>query len=282
MLKEIFNKPTNIDFTNRFTVFSLRDLQDELRPMAMFLMLDYIWTKVRNDQRKRILIVEEAWYMMQNIDSARFMYSIAKRARKYYLGITTISQDVEDFLLNDFGRAVVTNSAIQILMKQSTAAIDRIQAVFGLSEGEKSFLLNADVGEGLFFAGTNHVAIQAVSSKQEHLLITTNPEELQQMKQQGIDPLDAADTNVMSDPYERGQNIAKMTESKEFDAQTQASLDKFDKELSEKIRLEQIQKQTQSQFTHQENSSTGNAQALDKDISNPSSATQGFNVDNPE
>jgi conjugal transfer ATP-binding protein TraC len=238
----VFNKPTNIQFKNRFTVFSLRDLQDELRPMAMFLMLDFIWTKVRNDVRKRILIVEEAWYMMQNLDSAKFMYSVAKRARKYFLGITTISQDVEDFLLNDFGRAVVTNSAIQILMKQSTAAIDRVQAVFGLSEGERSFLLNAVIGEGLFFAGTNHVAIQVISSNQEHLLITTNPKDIEEMKTKGIDPLTTGDVAQLSNPYDPEKKLTDIGEGKTTeDIKTTQSLKALEYEMSEKARLEKVQ-----------------------------------------
>lgn len=248
----VFNKPTNIKFTNRFTVFSLRDLQDELRPMAMFLMLDYIWTKVRNDKRKRVLIVEEAWYMMQNLDSAKFMYSVAKRARKYFLGITTISQDVEDFLLNDFGRAVVTNSAIQILMKQSTAAIERVQAVFGLSEGEKSFLLNAEVGEGLFFAGTNHVAINVVSSNQEHLLITTNPKDLEVMKQQGIDPLSAGNVSEMSNPYDPNKKLTEIgKKDTEDDYKVAQSLKQLERDMAEKEQLEKIQNDAREMMENQ-------------------------------
>ncbi|MBN1618089.1 ATP-binding protein [Candidatus Dojkabacteria bacterium] len=182
----VFNEKSNVKITNPFTVFSLRDLQEELRPMAMYLMLDFIWTKVRLDQRRRLLLVDEAWIMMQNPESARFIYSIAKRARKYYLGLTTITQDVEDFLASDYGRAIVTNSSIQVLLKQSTVAIDRIQQVFGLSDGEKSFLLSCDRGEGLFFAGANHVAINIISSLGEHLLITSDPREVEMMKKQGI------------------------------------------------------------------------------------------------
>lgn len=247
----VFNKPTNIQFRNRFTVFSLRDLQDELRPMAMFLMLDFIWTKVRNDVRRRILIVEEAWYMMQNLDSAKFMYSVAKRARKYFLGITTISQDVEDFLLNDFGRAVVTNSSIQVLMKQSTAAIDRVQAVFALSEGEKSFLLNAIIGEGLFFAGTNHVAIQVISSNQEHLLITTNPKDLEEMRLKGIDPLTAGDVSELSNPYDPEKKVSEIGEKKApTDLKTAQSLKDLEYEMAEKQRLEQVQEEARKILEH--------------------------------
>ncbi|OGK59802.1 hypothetical protein A3I56_01490, partial [Candidatus Roizmanbacteria bacterium RIFCSPLOWO2_02_FULL_43_10] len=177
----IFNQQSNIDIKNTFTVFSIKDLEDELRPIAMYLILDYIWTRIKNDIRKRILIVDEAWYLMQYPDSATFMYSIAKRARKYYLGLTTITQDVQDFLATDYGKAIVTNSSIQILLKQSPAAIDQVSEVFYLSEGEKHLLLSADVGEGIFFAGPNHVAIRVVASEDEHYLVTTNPEELLEM-----------------------------------------------------------------------------------------------------
>lgn len=174
----IFDQPSNVDISNPFTVFSIRELEEALRPIAMFIILDYIWTKIKREMKKRILIVDEAWYLMKYPDSANFLYSIAKRARKYYLGLTTITQDVEDFLASDYGKAIVTNSSIQILMKQSPAAIDKVGQVFYLSEGEKHLLLSADIGEGLFFAGANHVAIRVVASPEEHRLITTKPEEI--------------------------------------------------------------------------------------------------------
>lgn len=178
----IFNQQSNIDIKNTFTVFSIKDLENELRPIAMYLILDFIWTKVKNDIRKRLLIVDEAWYLMQYPDSASFIYGIAKRARKYYLGLTTITQDVEDFLNTDYGKAIVTNSSIQILLKQSPAAIDQVADTFYLSEGEKHLLLSADVGEGIFFAGQNHVAIRIVASEDEHALVTTNPKEIEEMQ----------------------------------------------------------------------------------------------------
>ncbi len=174
----IFDQPSNVDIRNPFTVFSLRDLEQTLRPIAMFIILDFIWTKVRRELKKRILVVDEAWFMMQSPDSAAFLNSIAKRARKYFLGVTTITQDVEDFLKNDIGKAIVTNSSIQILMKQHPAAIEKISQTFYLSEGEKQFLLACDIGEGLFFAGANHVAMRAIASSQEHQLITSKPEEI--------------------------------------------------------------------------------------------------------
>ncbi len=178
----IFDQPSNIELKNTFTVFSIRDLSDDLRPIAMYMMLEYIWTRIKKDRRKRLLIIDEAWWLMQYPDAAKFVHSIAKRARKYGLGLTTITQDVEDFLNTDYGKAVVTNSALQVLLKQSPAAIDRIQNVFYLTSGEKNYLLSAGIGEGLFFAGSNHVAMQVIASENEHNLITTNPIELMEMK----------------------------------------------------------------------------------------------------
>lgn len=174
----LINEQSNVNIKNAFTVFSIRDLADELRPIAMYILLDFIWTKIRRDLKKRVLIVDEAWYMMKYPDSANFLNSIAKRARKYYLGLTTITQDVEDFLAVDLGKTIVQNSSIQILLKQSAAAIDRVAEVFYLSEGEKHLLLAADQGEGLFFAGPAHVSVRVIASPDEHLLITTKPEEI--------------------------------------------------------------------------------------------------------
>jgi len=178
----VFNEASNFEIDNPFTVFSVRDLQEELKPLAMYLMLDFIWTRIRKDQKRRLLIVDEAWYMMQSEDSAKFMYSIAKRARKYYLGLTTITQDVADFLNNEMGRAIISNSSIQMLMKQSPSAVDLLQRVFNLSDGEKGYLLSCDKGQGLFFAGSNHVGIQVISSVAEHELITSDPRDLEKLK----------------------------------------------------------------------------------------------------
>ncbi len=174
----IFDQYTNIDIKNPFTVFSVRDLEESLRPIAMFVILDFIWTRVKRELKKRILVVDEAWHMMRYPDTAQFLYSIAKRSRKYFLGLTTITQDVEDFLSRDIGKAVVTNSALKLLMKQSPAAIESVGEVFKLSEGEKQLLLAADIGEGIFFAGTHHVAMRVVASEQEHSLITTRPQDV--------------------------------------------------------------------------------------------------------
>ncbi|MFH1544420.1 MAG: ATP-binding protein [Patescibacteria group bacterium] len=180
----IFDRRSNVNINNTFSVFSIRELSDDLRPIAMYMMLDFIWGKIKKDRKKRLLIIDEAWWMMQYEDAAKFIHSIAKRARKYWLGLTTITQDVEDFLDTDYGKAIITNSAIQILLKQSPAAVDRIQKVFYLSDGEKAFLLSSGIGEGLFFAGPSHVAIQVIASENEHQLITADPEELaKQLKQ---------------------------------------------------------------------------------------------------
>lgn len=174
----IFDKQTNINITNPFTVFSVKDMQDAIRPIAMFIILDYIWTRVKKDLKKRILVVDEAWHMMRYPDTAQFLWSVVKRARKYYLGLTTITQDVEDFLSQDIGKAIVTNSAMQVLLKQSPAAIDKIGEVFYLSQGEKQLLLAANVGEGIFFAGPHHAPIRVVASTEEYKLITTKPQEM--------------------------------------------------------------------------------------------------------
>lgn len=174
----IFSQKSNVNFGNQLTVFGIKNLQDELRPTAIFIILDYIWTKVKRDLKKRLLVVDEAWYLMKSEDSATFLYGIAKRARKYFLGLTTITQDVEDFLGSDHGKAIVSNASIQVLMKQSTSAIDKLAGVFFLSQGERHLLLTAEVGEALFFAGQNHVAMRVVASPEEHGLITTDPREI--------------------------------------------------------------------------------------------------------
>lgn len=177
-LAGLFNQPTNIELNQGLVVFSVRDLEDALRPVGMYLILNYIWNRIRFDQRKRLLIIDEAWFMMQQEDSAKFVYSIAKRCRKYFLGLTVITQDVEDFLNSQYGRSVITNSSMQLLLKQSPASVDLLAEVFNLTDGEKLWLLEGGVGEGLFFAGLNHVAIKIVASFNEDRLITTNPQQL--------------------------------------------------------------------------------------------------------
>lgn len=183
----ILDQHTNIDIENPFTVFSIKELEDALRPIAMFVILDFIWTRIKRELKRRLLVVDEAWHMMRYVDSAQFLWSIVKRARKYYLGLTTITQDVEDFLAQDIGKAIVTNSALRVLLKQSPAAIDKIAEVFYLSQGEKQLLLGANIGEGIFFAGSNHAPINVVASPEEHKLVTTKPQELLEMAK-GISP----------------------------------------------------------------------------------------------
>lgn len=177
-LTGIFSSQSNIDLSNAFTVFSVRDLPDQLRPLAIHMILDYIWTKIRGKLKKRILIVDEAWYLMRNQDSADFLVDMAKRARKYYLGLTTVTQDVEDFMDSDRGKEIISNSSIQILLKQAPASIELLARLFNLSEGEQRLLLSDGIGEGIFFAGNTHVAIRVVASPREHQLITTNPAEI--------------------------------------------------------------------------------------------------------
>jgi len=182
----IFSQQSNIDIDNPLVVFNVRDLEDELRPVAMYIVLNYIWNKTKTDQRRRLLVIDEAWQLMKYDDSANFMFSLAKRARKYNLGLTTISQDVEDFISSRMGRAIVANSSMQILLKQSSSATDLLSDVFKLTSEEKKRLSQFPVGQGLFFAGQNHVHIQIASSPTETNLITTNPEEVRAIEEQGL------------------------------------------------------------------------------------------------
>lgn len=178
----LFNQQTNFELQGGFIVFSVRDLEETLRPIAMYIVLNYVWTVIRGQLKRRLMIVDEAWWMMQYEDSAKFLQSIAKRARKYYLGLTIISQDVEDFLENKYGKPIVANSSMQLLLKQSSSSIEKVAQVFNLTEQEKYLLLNANVGEGLFFAGQNHVAMRIIASYTEDQIITSNPQELLAMR----------------------------------------------------------------------------------------------------
>ncbi|EKD43934.1 MAG: Type IV secretory pathway VirB4 protein-like protein [uncultured bacterium] len=174
----LFNSPTNVEMKNQLVVYSVRDLEDELRPLAIYAIINYIWNVVRSERKKRILIIDEAWWLMQNEDSARFIFALVKRCRKYYLGVTTITQDVNDFLRSQYGQAIVTNSALQLLLRQSPAAVDNVQKVFMLTDSEKYLLLESGPGEGIFFAGLKHAAIKVVASYTEDQLVTTNPQQL--------------------------------------------------------------------------------------------------------
>jgi len=179
----LFNNPTNVDVNNQLICFSVRDLEDELRPIAIYTIITYIWNLVRSQVKKRILIIDEAWWLMQQEDSAKFIYALVKRCRKYYLGITTITQDVNDFLRSPYGQAIVTNSSLQLLLKQSPAAIDLIQKTFMLTDEEKYLLLQGKVGQGIFFAGNKHVAIQVEASYTEDQLITSDPKQLLEIEE---------------------------------------------------------------------------------------------------
>lgn len=197
----IFSQQSNIDINNTMVVFNIRDLEDELRPVAMYIVLSHIWNRIRTDQRRRMLVVDEAWQLMKYDDSANFLFSLAKRARKYYLGLTTITQDVEDFMGSKMGRAIVANSSMQLLLKQSSSAVDVLSDVFKLTEEERKRLATFPVGQGLFFAGQNHVHIQIVASPTEQSLITTNPQQLQQMQAYQEQQVQLA----QQAPYEPGQ-----------------------------------------------------------------------------
>lgn len=179
----LFNNPTNVDMNNQLVIFSVRDLEDELRPMAIYTIVNYIWNIVRSKLKKRILVIDEAWWLMQHEDSAKFIFALVKRCRKYYLGVTTITQDVNDFLVSPYGQAIVNNSSLQLLLKQSKAAIDNVQKTFLLTQGEKYLLLECGVGEGIFFAGPKHAAIKVVASVTEDQLITSNPEQLLEIEE---------------------------------------------------------------------------------------------------
>lgn len=177
------NQPTNVDINKKFVVFSVRDMEDDLKPVAMYLITHYIWNAVRKNLKKRLLVIDEAWWMMKSDDTASFLYSMAKRGRKYYLGLATITQDVDDFLKSPYGLPMITNSSIQLLLKQSPTTIDTLQKTFNLSDEEKYLLLESDVGEGIFFAGLKHVAIKVIASYTEDQIITSDPSQVLALRQ---------------------------------------------------------------------------------------------------
>lgn len=179
----LFNSPTNIEMNNQLVTFCVRDLEDELRPIGIYTIVNHIWNVIRSQLKKRMLVIDEAWWLMQSEDSAKFIFALVKRCRKYYLGVTTITQDVNDFLGNPYGRAIVTNSAMQILLKQAPAAIDNIAKVFMLTEGEKYLLLERGLGEGIFFAGQKHAAIKIIASYTEDQLITSDPRQILKLQE---------------------------------------------------------------------------------------------------
>ncbi len=206
----IFSEQSNVDLTGSFVVFNIRDLEDELRPIGMYITLNYIWNRVKTDKRKRLLVVDEAWQLMQYQDSAMFMFSIAKRARKYYLGLTTISQDVEDFLSTRLGRAIVNNSSLQLLLKQNPAAVEIVSGTFKLTSEETKRLTQFPVGEGLFFAGLSHVVLRIIASPTEEQLITTNPQALleRQMEQEQMSADKSDESEQQATTFEAADTTA--------------------------------------------------------------------------
>lgn len=205
------NNPTNVDINKKFVVFSVRDMEDELKPVAMYLITHYIWSAVRRDIRKRLLVVDEAWWMMKSDDTASLLFGLAKRGRKYYLGIATITQDVGDFLRSPYGLPIITNSAMQLLLKQSPSSIDLVQSTFNLTDEEKYLLLESEVGEGIFFAGLKHVAIKTIASYTEDQIITSDPSQLLAIKKakdeyraaQSGEPASAAQNDGLGDMTDR-------------------------------------------------------------------------------
>lgn len=177
------NQPTNVDINQKFIVFSLRDMEDELKSVAMYIITNHIWNMIRRRLTKRLLVIDEAWWMMKSEDTASFLFSLAKRGRKYYLGIATITQDVDDFLRSPYGVPMITNSSLQFLMKQSPTSIDLLQRTFNLTDEEKLLLLESNVGEGIFFVGLKHVAIKVIASYTEDQIITSDPHQILQIKQ---------------------------------------------------------------------------------------------------
>ncbi len=174
----LFDQKTNVELDAQMIVFQIRDLEEQLRPIAIYIVLNFLWNRIRANLKKRLLVIDEAWNLMQHEDSARFLYGIVKRARKYYLGVTTITQDIDDFVESPFGKPIITNSALQVLLKQSPTTVDNLQKLFYLTDGEKYVLLNSDVGQGILFAGYKHVAMEVVASPEESALITTKPSEV--------------------------------------------------------------------------------------------------------
>lgn len=177
------NRPSNLDINKKFVVFSLRDMEDELKPVAMYIVMHYIWSSIRKELKKRLLVIDEAWWMMKSDDTASFLYGLAKRGRKYYLGMSTITQDVEDFLKSPYGLPIITNSSMQFMLKQSPSSIDVVQRTFNLTDEEKYLLLESSVGGGIFFAGTKHVALKVIASETEDKIITSNPAQILQAKE---------------------------------------------------------------------------------------------------
>lgn len=225
----LLNSPTTVEMSNQLVVFSVRDLEDELRPIGVYTIVNYIWNVVRSERKKRVLVIDEAWWLMQYEDSARFIFALVKRCRKYFLGVTTITQDVNDFLRSPYGQAIVTNSSMQLLLKQSPAAVDMIQRTFNLTDGEKYLLLESGVGEGIFFAGPKHAAIKIVASYTEDQIVTTNPQQLLEIEKakkafaQDVQAKEAAVTQPSTEPEEILEDVVEDEAALEKAAQDAAA-----------------------------------------------------------
>jgi len=243
----LFDKQTNVQLDNQMVVFQIRDLEDALRPIAMYVILNFLWNRIRAELKRRIMVIDEAWNLMQHDDSAKFLYGLIKRARKYYLGVTTITQDVEDFVNSPYGKPIITNASLQILLKQSPSAVDNLQKLFYLTDGEKNLLLNSDVGQGLFFAGSKHVAIQIVASPQEQSIITTKPDEV--IAREGKEEAEAAskeaEENAASKKDETGSEDAEDSDIPEevVDPSTAAIL----KQAEEAAKKKKLDKQKEEE-----------------------------------
>lgn len=209
------NRPTNVDMNKKLTVFSVRDMEDDLKPVAMYIITHHIWNTVRKELRKRLLVIDEAWWMMKSQDTASFLFGIAKRGRKYYLGLSTITQDVNDFLQSPYGAAMITNSSIQMLLRQSPTSVDLVQSTFKLSDEEKYLLLESDVGEGIFFAGLKHVAIKVIASYTEDQIITSDPSQILAIKKAKSDLAAANDIAAPETPRQSAADILKGIAMKE-------------------------------------------------------------------
>lgn len=247
----IFDKQTNIELNKQMIVFQIRDLEDQLRPIAMYVILNFLWNRIRADFKKRLLVIDEAWNLMQHEDSARFLYGLIKRARKYYLGITTITQDIEDFVNSPYGKPIITNASLQILLKQSASAIDNLQKLFYLTDGEKYLLLNSDVGQGLFFAGNKHVAIQVIASPQEEKLITTKPEEVLAKKNAKKEETEEAEAEKLA-PAETAPKEDAVTSPRENKASLLEVVDSLEESAEEsakrQIQLEKDEEESKKSF----------------------------------
>jgi len=231
------NRPTNVDIDKKFIVFSVRDMEDDLKPVAMYLVTQFIWAAIRKKIQKRILVVDEAWWMMKSEDTASFLYAIAKRGRKYYLGLSTITQDVGDFMRSKYGVPIVTNSSIQLLLKQSPSTIDVLQKTFNLTDEEKYLLLEATVGEGIFFAGLKHVAIKIIASYTEEQIITSDPAQILEIQRAKTEKRDE-DNQTKRQNQEKLESV--VTEQLKFQQEKEA--EEIEKAKKEVLEVKEIEK----------------------------------------